>query len=117
MADFRDLRIVVIGAGMIRPFHFTCRALEVISYKSLGMGGLGTALAFARKGFKKIDVFETASNLGFVGAGIQMPPNVVRVLDRLGVREPIQNEATNVKATSIRRKSPTNPPPPFRLIF
>ncbi|KAK4456733.1 hypothetical protein QBC42DRAFT_321568 [Cladorrhinum samala] len=84
MADFRDLRIVVIGAGM---------------------GGLGTALAFARKGFKKIDVFETASNLGFVGAGIQMPPNVVRVLDRLGVREPIQKEATNVKATSIRQGS------------
>jgi salicylate hydroxylase len=68
------------------------------------MGGLGTALAFAKKGFKHIDVFETASNLGFVGAGIQMPPNVIRVLDRLGCWEEIAKEATDVKGTSIRRK-------------
>ncbi|KAK5660315.1 hypothetical protein OQA88_12855 [Cercophora sp. LCS_1] len=84
MADFRDLRVVVIGAGM---------------------GGLGAALAFAKKGFKKIDVFETASNLGFVGAGIQMPPNVARVLDRFGVWDEIEAEATDVKETSIRQGS------------
>ncbi|KAL2158992.1 hypothetical protein VTH06DRAFT_3023 [Thermothelomyces fergusii] len=82
MADVRDLHVVVIGAGM---------------------GGLGTALAFAKKGFKNIDVFETASNLGFVGAGIQMPPNLIRVLHRLGCWEDIFAEATNVKATSIRQ--------------
>lgn len=69
------------------------------------MGGLGTALAFARKGFKHIDIFETASNLGFVGAGIQIPPNVVRVLSHLGCWEDIAREATIVKATSIRRKN------------
>jgi salicylate hydroxylase len=68
------------------------------------MGGLGTALAFAKKGFKNVDVFETASNLGFVGAGIQMPPNVIRVLDRLGCWDEIFAEATNVMGTSIRRK-------------
>ena len=67
------------------------------------MGGLGTALAFAKKGFKNIDVYETASNLGFVGAGIQMPPNVVRVLDRLGCWEEILADSTSVKGTSIRR--------------
>jgi len=68
------------------------------------MGGLGTALAFAKKGFKNIDVFETASNLGFVGAGIQMPPNVVRVLDRLGCWEEIYADSTTVRGTSIRRE-------------
>lgn len=68
------------------------------------MGGLGTALAFAEKGFKHIDVFENAPHLGFVGAGIQMPPNVARVLDRLGVWDEIVAEATDVQATSIRRK-------------
>jgi salicylate hydroxylase len=68
------------------------------------MGGLGTALAFAKKGFKDISVFETASNLGFVGAGIQMPPNVIRVLDRLGCWEEIFAEATHVTGTSIRRE-------------
>lgn len=82
------------------------------------MGGLGVALAFAKKGFKDIHVFETASNLGFVGAGIQMPPNVVRVLDRLGCWDQIFAEATNVRGTSIRRKafSPTPSPPADAMI-
>ncbi|KAL2267661.1 hypothetical protein VTJ83DRAFT_4938 [Remersonia thermophila] len=84
MADIRDLRIAAIGAGM---------------------GGLGVALAFAKKGFRHIDVFETASDLGFVGAGIQMPPNLVRVLSRLGCWEDIYAEATDVKGTSIREGS------------
>lgn len=84
MTDVRDLHIAIIGAGM---------------------GGLGAALAFARKGFKHIDVYETASNLGFVGAGIQMPPNVIRVLDQLGCWEEIEKDATDVKDTSIRQGS------------
>ena len=80
------------------------------------MGGLGTALAFAKKGFKHIDVYETASNLGFVGAGIQMPPNVVRVLDRLGCWDEIHTEATNVIGTSIRRKTaPRDAPGPTSI--
>lgn len=103
-ADVYDLRIVVIGAGTSplkttpRP---TPRSLTILT----GMGGLGTALAFAKKGFKNISVYETASNLGFVGAGIQMPPNVMRVLDRLGVAPEIEAEATDVQATSIRQGS------------
>ncbi|KAI5868523.1 FAD/NAD(P)-binding domain-containing protein [Durotheca rogersii] len=84
MADFRDLRISVIGAGM---------------------GGLACALAFAKKGFKHVDVYETASNLGFVGAGIQLAPNMVRVLDRWGCWEGIEAEATNILASSIREGS------------
>lgn len=67
------------------------------------MGGLGAALALAKKGFKHVDVYETASTLGFVGAGIQMPPNVVRTLDRLGCWSEIEKEATDVKGSSIRR--------------
>lgn len=66
------------------------------------MGGLGVALAFAKKGFRHIEVFETAPDLGFVGAGIQMPPNMVRVLHGLGCWDNIYAEATNVKGTSIR---------------
>lgn len=81
MADLKDLRIAIIGAGM---------------------GGLGSALALARKGFKNIDVYETSSDLGFVGAGIQMPPNVGRILAALGCWDEIEKEATSVKGTSIR---------------
>jgi salicylate hydroxylase len=68
------------------------------------MGGLATALALAKKGFTHIDVFETASNLGFVGAGIQLAPNMARILDRLGVWKDIEREAVDLKDTSIRRK-------------
>ncbi|KAL1982445.1 hypothetical protein VTN96DRAFT_1350 [Rasamsonia emersonii] len=74
-----------------------------ISIVGAGMGGLACALALAKEGFKKIDVFETASDLGFVGAGIQLAPNMARILDRLGVWEDIAKEATNIKETSIRR--------------
>ncbi|KAI0387693.1 FAD/NAD(P)-binding domain-containing protein [Hypomontagnella monticulosa] len=84
MSDYRDLRISVVGAGM---------------------GGLACALAFAKKGFKNIDVYETASNLGFVGAGIQLAPNMARVLDRWGCWDGIRAEATNVTSSSIREGS------------
>jgi hypothetical protein len=71
---------------------------------SLGMGGLGTALSLAKKGFKNIYLFETASNLGFVGAGIQMAPNMVRILDRLGCWPGIEKDSTKVVGSSIRRE-------------
>lgn len=67
------------------------------------MGGLTSALALAKEGFKNINVYETASNLGFVGAGIQLAPNMARILDHLGVWEPIAKEATSIRETSIRR--------------
>ncbi|CAI4210669.1 unnamed protein product, partial [Parascedosporium putredinis] len=66
------------------------------------MGGLGTALALAKKGFKDVNVYETASNLGFVGAGIQTAPNMARILDRLGCWEAVLKDSTQVKGSSIR---------------
>ena len=69
------------------------------------MGGLATALSLAKQGFKEINVYESASNLGFVGAGIQLAPNMARILDKLGVWSDIEKEAVDLKDTSIRRKS------------
>ncbi|KAI9709925.1 MAG: hypothetical protein M1820_003003 [Bogoriella megaspora] len=76
-----DLRIAIIGAGM---------------------GGLACALAMKKYGFKTVEVYESASNLGFVGAGIQLAPNMARILDKLGCWANIEKEATKVKRTSIR---------------
>ena len=67
------------------------------------MGGLACALALAKEGFEHIDVYESAANLGFVGAGIQLAPNMGRILDRLDCFEDIAKKSTNVAATSIRR--------------
>jgi salicylate hydroxylase len=96
----KELKICVIGAG-----RFTCESSVPGSVKAnpdLGMGGLCCALALAHYGFENIEVFETASNLGFVGAGIQLAPNMSRILDRLGVWKEIEREAVLVKETSIR---------------
>jgi salicylate hydroxylase len=67
------------------------------------MGGLTCALALAKAGFEDIEVYEFASNLGFVGAGIQLAPNMARILDRLGVWRDIEKEAVVLNDTSIRR--------------
>ena len=66
------------------------------------MGGLACALALSKKGFTNINVYEDASNLGFVGAGIQLAPNLVRILTRLNCWDSIEAEATDVVETSIR---------------
>jgi hypothetical protein len=77
----QDLQIAILGAGM---------------------GGLTSALALAQQGFKNIDVYENASDLGFVGAGIQLAPNMARVLDGLGVWKGVEGEAVNIEETSVR---------------
>lgn len=62
------------------------------------------ALALAKKGFTNINVYEMVSGLGFVGAGIQLAPNMARILDSLGVWTDIEKEAVDLKSTSIRRQ-------------
>jgi salicylate hydroxylase len=49
-----------------------------------GIGGLAAALALARRGFD-VRVFERASALSEVGAGLQLSPNAARILRGLGV--------------------------------
>jgi 2-polyprenyl-6-methoxyphenol hydroxylase-like FAD-dependent oxidoreductase len=49
-----------------------------------GIGGLCAAIALQRRGIAA-HVFEAAPELRAAGAGIQMPPNAMHVLDRLGV--------------------------------
>ena len=49
-----------------------------------GIGGLAAALALAQKG-RQVRVVEKAAEFGEIGYGIQMGPNVARMLDRLGV--------------------------------
>ena len=49
-----------------------------------GIGGLASALAVARTG-RPVHVIEKAPEFGELGAGLQLAPNALRVLDRLGV--------------------------------
>jgi 2-polyprenyl-6-methoxyphenol hydroxylase-like FAD-dependent oxidoreductase len=54
-----------------------------------GIGGMAAALALARTGLP-VRLIERAAQFSEVGAGLQVGPNAVRVLDRLGVLERIQ---------------------------
>jgi salicylate hydroxylase len=69
------------------------------------MGGLATALALAKAGHKNITIYETAPGLGFVGAGIQLAPNMARILDRLGCWKQIAAEAVQCGDTFIKEGS------------
>ena len=75
------LRIAVIGAGI---------------------GGLSAAVALRHAGFE-VDVYEQAPELTEVGGGINMAPNAVRILYRLGLREKLDLEAVRPVGTHQRR--------------
>jgi salicylate hydroxylase len=57
-----------------------------------GLGGLTAALALARRGLE-VRVLEGAPSFGAVGFGIQFGPNVFHVLDRIGVRDAVLEQA------------------------
>ncbi len=57
-----------------------------------GIGGLAAALALAQKG-RKVRVLEKAAEFGEIGYGIQMGPNVARMLERLGVLKSLESAA------------------------
>jgi salicylate hydroxylase len=54
-----------------------------------GIGGLATGLALRRRGID-VTVYEQAPALGEVGAGVQMTPNSLRLLDRFGLGDELR---------------------------
>ncbi|KAH8700322.1 hypothetical protein BGW36DRAFT_415423 [Talaromyces proteolyticus] len=67
-----------------------------------GLGGLATAIALAQSGHR-VKVYEQASVLGEVGAGIQIPSNSMRLLAELGLEPYLKDHATEPKAIYFRR--------------
>ncbi len=66
-----------------------------------GIGGLTAALALLRKGFD-VTVFEQASELQEVGAGLQLSPNGIRVLFALGLEAEIRGACFEPEGKEIR---------------
>lgn len=66
-----------------------------------GIAGLAAALALAERG-ASVDVFERAPAFEEVGAGIQLSPNAMHVLARLGVAERVRAGLVEPKAIDIR---------------
>jgi salicylate hydroxylase len=57
-----------------------------------GIGGLTTALALAQTN-RRVHVVEKAAEFGEIGAGLQLAPNAMHVLDRIGVLPEISKHA------------------------
>lgn len=66
-----------------------------------GIGGLAAALAVNDTG-KSVAVFEQAPEFGEVGAGLQLAPNALEVLDRLGVKEELLKYAVFPKRLVLK---------------
>lgn len=66
-----------------------------------GIGGLTAALSLLKRGFD-VQVFEQASALREVGAGLQLSPNALRALYQLGLREALSRIAVEPAGKEIR---------------
>ena len=63
-----------------------------IAIVGAGIGGMAAAATLRQIG-AKVDVYEQASRFGRVGAGIQMMPNSMKVLRKIGVEEKLRRAA------------------------
>jgi salicylate hydroxylase len=66
-----------------------------------GLGGLTAALALLQRGFD-VDVYEQATELKEIGAGVQIGPNGSRVLFELGLAKALNNSAVEAAGKEIR---------------
>jgi salicylate hydroxylase len=66
-----------------------------------GIGGLCAALALAKRGFE-VAVYEQSLQLGEVGAGLQLSPNALHVLQALGIADPVKARAFSPESAVMR---------------
>ena len=67
-----------------------------------GLGGLAAAYCLGQAGHR-VTLLEAAPALGEVGAGIQVSPNVSRLLIRWGLKEQLEKIAVRPEGISFRR--------------
>nr|WP_296067827.1 FAD-dependent monooxygenase [uncultured Actinoplanes sp.] len=67
-----------------------------------GVGGLAAGLALQRRGWQ-VRIFERATALENVGAGLAVQPNALKVLERLGVADRLRSMAALQGTAGIRR--------------
>src|SRR5665213_2496572 len=66
-----------------------------------GIGGLATAYALSRQGFA-VRVFEQSPEFREVGAGIQLGPNIFRMLEKIGLKDKVMADAHHPPAQEMR---------------
>jgi 2-polyprenyl-6-methoxyphenol hydroxylase-like FAD-dependent oxidoreductase len=66
-----------------------------------GIGGLTLGLELIRDGID-VEIYERASTLQPVGAGIMLAPNAIKVLEKLGLSQKLENIGNKVSRTAIQ---------------
>ena len=83
-----------------RPGRVQARG-QRIAIAGAGIGGLTTALSLLGQGFE-VDLYEQASQLGELGAGLQISPNGARVFSNLGLDDALQTCVSPARGKEIR---------------
>lgn len=65
-----------------------------------GIGGLTTAIALAQKGIQ-VQIYERASEIKEVGAGVWIAPNGMQIFDKLGISQEVAAAGTKLKRISV----------------
>ncbi len=65
-----------------------------------GIGGLTTAIALAQKGIH-VKIYERASEIKEVGAGVWIAPNGMKIFDKLGIAQEIATAGKKLKRISV----------------
>lgn len=81
--------------------HLKGRPVTIVG---AGIGGLTAAITLGRRG-ARVTVLEQAPALAEVGAGIQLSPNAMRVLDAFGLRAPLDACSLPSRAVWLRDAS------------
>jgi 2-polyprenyl-6-methoxyphenol hydroxylase-like FAD-dependent oxidoreductase len=80
--------------------HPTCPLSIVIV--GCGLGGLAAAHSLANAGHR-VTVFEADTTAGEIGAGLQVSPNVSRILRKWGFRHELEQVVVSPSAATWRR--------------
>src|SRR5580704_100784 len=88
-------------AGLIPPTFREPRLMSRILIAGAGIGGLTAALALLRNGHQ-VQLYEQATELREVGAGVQLSANGTRVLIELGLRPAMQEIVCEPTGREIR---------------
>lgn len=76
--------------------------MKEITIIGAGIGGLTTALALEKKGFK-IKIFEQAKTIKPVGAGIILANNAMQVYKKLGLQKVIEENGNSISSLKITK--------------
>lgn len=91
----------IANVGKLYPGRRASLSLEVVVV-GCGLGGVAAAYCLAQAGHK-VTVLDAALTIGEIGAGIQVSPNLTRLLIRWGLRKRLEEVAVKPEGLDFRR--------------